>query len=73
MILNAIRFIKVASKVATVAWAAKSGYDIYKKGKKVYEVYDKVKKTKDRVKKVLKWKFFKLTKKQPYGCFFVWH
>ena len=42
MILNAIRFIKVASKVATVAWAAKSGYDIYKKGKKVYEVYDKV-------------------------------
>lgn len=54
MILNAIRFIKVASKVATVAWAAKSGYDIYKKGKKVYEVYDKVKKTKDKVKKVLK-------------------
>lgn len=54
MIVTAIRFIRVASKVATVAWAAKSGYDLYQKGKKVKKVYDKIKSTKDKVKKIMK-------------------
>lgn len=54
MIFTAIRFIKIASKVVTVALAVKSGYEFYQKGKKVKKVYDKIKSTKDKVKKIMK-------------------
>lgn len=54
MIINAIRFIKVASKVVTVAWAAKNGYDLYQKGKKAKKAYDRIKSTKDKVKNIMK-------------------
>lgn len=54
MIITAIRFIRVASKVATVAWAAKNGYDIYQKGKKVKQVYDKINKAREKAKKFIK-------------------
>lgn len=40
MIFTAIR---LASKVATVAWVAKTGYQTYKKGEAVYKTYKKVK------------------------------
>jgi hypothetical protein len=35
--------IRVASKVATAAWVAKNGYEVYKKGAAVYKTYKKVK------------------------------
>lgn len=54
MIINAIRFIKVASKVATVVWATKNGYDLYQKGKKIKKVFDTVVVAKKKVKKFIK-------------------
>lgn len=54
MIVNAIRFIKVASKVATVAWVAKNGYHIYQKGKKIKKAYDTMTGAKKKVKKFIK-------------------
>lgn len=40
MIFTAIR---IASKVATVAWVAKTGIQVYKKGAGVYKTYKTVK------------------------------
>ena len=54
MIIATYRLIKVASKVATVAWAAKGGYDLYQKSKKAKKVFDKIKSTKNKVKKLIK-------------------
>lgn len=39
MILTVIR---VASKVATITWVAKTGYQAYKKGAAVYKTYKQV-------------------------------
>lgn len=54
MIVTAIRFIKVASKVATVAWAAKNGYELYQKGKKIKKAYDTVTGVKKKARKFIK-------------------
>lgn len=54
MIITAIRFIRVATKVASVAWAAKNGYELYNHGKKVKKFYDTIKGTKKKVKKFIK-------------------
>ena len=52
MIGTALKFVKVASKAATVAWAVKTGYDVYQKGKKAYKVYDAVKQTRNKIRKL---------------------
>lgn len=54
MIVTAFRFIKVASKVATVALAAKNGYELYQKGKKIKKAYDTIKGAKKKIKKFIK-------------------
>lgn len=50
--------IKTASKVVSIAVAAKTGYELYKKGKVVYKAYKKSKAAKNQatefVKKVKK-------------------
>jgi hypothetical protein len=54
MIGATIRFAKVASKIVTVALAAKNGYDFYQKGKKIKKAYNIFKKQKNKVKKIIK-------------------
>jgi hypothetical protein len=58
MIFTAIKFVRVASKVATVAWAAKTGYNMYKTGTKAYGAYKRVKGVTDTARNAVK----KLTK-----------
>lgn len=51
MIFTAMR---LASKVATVAWVAKTGMQVYKKGTTVYKAYKTVKSISDTRNKVTK-------------------
>lgn len=45
--------IKLASRVATVVWVAKTGYELMENGKKVYGKYQKTKAVKQKVGKVI--------------------
>lgn len=45
--------LKIASRVITVVWVAKTGYEMLENGKKVYGKYQKTKAVKQKVGKVI--------------------
>lgn len=45
--------LKIASRVVTVVWVAKTGYEMLENGKKVYGKYQKTKAVKQKVGKVI--------------------